>query len=242
MTMTAANGHTTINIAPRKIKGLKAADMNSVVEVPTLTPSTKAPVAVERQAKPSVVSMARTNSDAEAQAALMKLRELVVGPAQQLNEARLEELIRIFEEREIEMKAALRDIQQRNTELEIALKQNFLEQLNSLRNEFLAITDGMTVETKKMGAGLREEIDSARKEAVDLANESNASSDQKLKVQTARLEGMLKAEANKLHGDLMQVNSDLQVAQTVAQNETQNNISRVLKEASENLIKAVSAK
>jgi hypothetical protein len=188
---------------------------------------------------PTAVELVRSKGDADAHAALAKLRELVVGPTQQLNEARLEEMIKIFEEREAEMRALLRDIQKRNSELEIALKQNFIEQLNNFKSEFLSLTDGLMIENKKTSAAMRDELAAARKETLDLVHDSMTVAEQKLMVQASRLESIVKSEASKLQTEVKLVDDNLRAAQVAAQTDTHNSICRVLKEAADNLSRAV---
>jgi hypothetical protein len=231
-----------VKITPRKFRETRHPAMKNTVTVPMSISSESRGVPVRaRQAQPTPVDLARVGNETDAHAALLKLRELVVGPAQQLNEARLEELMKIFEEREAEMRAVMRDIQKRNSELEVALKQSSLDQLNVFKAEFQALTDSMNNESKKMVATIRDDISAARKEALSLVQDAKAVADQKLEAQSVRTKGLIDAETGKLRVDLESISDNLETAVTASQREAQLNISRVLKEASENLARVATA-
>ena len=236
--------HTEVNSkpAPRKYRDTKLPALKTTVTGPsaalgeTATPETRA-----RPGLPTSVELVRNSTDFDANAALMKLRELVVGPTQQLNEARLEELVKIFDEREAELRGVMRDIQKRNSELEVALKQSSLDQLNACKAEFQALTDSMTIESKKVFSNIREELASLRKETLSLVQDAKDVADQKLEAQQLRTKSLVDAETSKLRLDIETVSETLETAMTTGQREAQFNISRVLKEASENLARVAQA-
>ena len=229
-------------VSPRKFRENRHPAMKNTVTVPmahaneTHVASTRV-----RHTTPTSVDMARISADTDANAALMKLRELVVGPTQQLNEARLEELMKIFEEREAELRAVMRDMQKRNSELEVALKQSSLDQLNAFKAEFQALTDSMSNESKKVFSTIRDDISVARKEALSLVQDAKAVADQKLEAQHVRTISLVDAEAGKLRLDLASATDKLETTVILSQREAQFNISRVLKEASENLARVANA-
>jgi hypothetical protein len=228
--------------APRKFRETKHPALKATFTVPAAGVHETAPVEKPaRAAAPTSVELARNTADFDANAALMKLRELVVGPTQQLNEARLEELIKIFDEREAELRAVMRDIQKRNSELEVALKQSGLDQLNAFKAEFQALTDSMTAESKKAYSSIREEAAAGRKETLSLVQDAKDVADQKLEAHQLRTKSVIDTETSKLRLDLETVSETLETAMTTGQREAQFNISRILKEASENLARAANA-
>ncbi len=231
-----------VKISPRKFRDTRHPAVKNTVNVPMAiaTETHAAPTRV-RYTAPTAVDLAKVGSEADAHAALLKLRELVVGPAQQLNEARLEELMKIFEEREAELRGVMRDIQKRNSELEVALKQSSLDQLNVFKAEFQALTDSMSNESKKIVATIRDDISAARKEALSLVQDAKAVADQKLEAQAVRVKSLVESETGKLRVDIETMGDNLDTAVTASQREAQLNISRVLKEASENLARVASA-
>jgi hypothetical protein len=242
--MSSMLDHTEVEakVSPRKYRENRHPAMKTSVTVPmTSANESHAASTRVRHTSPTAVDMARISADSDANAALMKLRELVVGPTQQLNEARLEELIKIFDEREAELRSVMRDIQKRNSELEVALKQSSLDQLNAFKAEFQTLTDTMTNENKKVFATVRDDISSARKEAMSLVQEAKAVADQKLEAQNLRTKSLVDAEAGKLRLDLESTTDKLETTVTLSQREAQSTISRVLKEASEQLARAANA-
>jgi hypothetical protein len=231
-----------VKVSPRKFRENRHPAMKNTVTVPmahaneTQMASTRV-----RHTAATAVDLARIGNEADAHAALLKLRELVVGPAQQLNEARLEELMKIFEEREAELRAVMRDIQKRNSELEVALKQSSLDQLNAFKAEFQALTDSMSNESKKVFAIIRDDITVARKEALSLVQDAKTVADQKLEAQHVRTLSLVDSETGKLRLDLESATQKLETSVVLSQREAQFNISRVLKEASENLVRVANA-
>ena len=222
--------------AARKYRDVRHPAMKNTVKVPlALVAKAAVSEAPPRYVAATGVDLARNSAETDANAALMKLRELVVGPTQQLNEARLEELMKIFDEREAELRAVMRDLQKRNSELEVALKQTSLDQLNAFKAEFQSLTDGMTIESKKVFSSIREELNAVRKEGLSLVQDAKDVADQKLEAQHLRTKGLVEGEIGKLRLDLASVSDTLETAMTLSQRETQNNISRVLKDASEHL-------
>jgi F0F1-type ATP synthase membrane subunit b/b' len=236
--------HTEVNSkpAPRKYRDAKIPSLKTTITVPAAAHGETATAETRmRAAVPTSVDLARSSTDFDANAALMKLRELVVGPTQQLNEARLEELIKIFDEREAELRGVMRDIQKRNSELEVTLKQSSLDQLNACKAEFQALTDSMTIESKKVFANIREELAGLRKETLSLVQDAKDVADQKLDAQQLRTKSQIDGETSKLRLDIETVTETLETAMTTGQREAQFNISRVLKEASENLARVAQA-
>jgi hypothetical protein len=228
--------------APRKFRDAKHPALKTTFTVPAAAPLDSAPA--EPRARPSLptgVELARNSTDFDANAALMKLRELVVGPTQQLNEARLEELVKIFDEREAELRGVMRDVQKRNSELEVALKQSSLDQLNACKAEFQALTDSMSIESKKVFATIREELAGLRKEALSLVQDAKDVADQKLEAQQIRTKSLVEGETGKLRLDLETVSDKLETAMTLTQREAQLNISRILKDASDHLARVAQA-
>lgn len=236
--------HSEVQIkhAPRKFRESRHPALKNTVTVPMARAGGAHNVPVKaRQTPQTAVDMARSTADTDANAALMKLRELVVGPTQQLNEARLEELMKIFEEREAELRAVMRDVQKRNSELEVALKQSSLDQLNAFKAEFQALTDAMNAESKKVFSTLRDDVSAARKEALLLVEDAKAVADQKLEAQRVRITGLVDTEASKLRLDIETATEKVENALLLSQRETQFNISRILKESSEALANVASA-
>jgi hypothetical protein len=232
----------TAKPAPRKYRDTKHPALKSTFTVPAAGLSDVVTVEPRvRPVAPTGVDLARSGADSDANAALMKLRELVVGPTQQLNEARLEELIKIFDEREAELRGVMRDIQKRNSELEVALKQSSLDQLNAFKAEFQALTDSMSLESKKVFSNIREEIAALRKEALTLVQDAKDVADQKLEAHQIRTKSIIDGETVKLRLDLETVSETLETAMSTGQKEAQFNISRILKEASENLARVAQA-
>jgi hypothetical protein len=231
-----------MKLSARKFREARYPAMKNSVAVPvklggeshTVTPRV-------RQGNPSAVDVARLSGEADANAALMKLRELVVGPAQQLNEARLEELVKIFEEREAELRGVMRDIQKRNSELEVALKQSSLDQLNAFKSEFQALTDSMTTESKKVISHIREDISASRKETMSLVQEAKTMADQKLEAERIRTANLLDSETGKLRDDLETAAIKLETTVVASQREAHLQMSRALKEASESLARLATA-
>ena len=228
--------------AARKYRDVRHPAMKNTVKVPlALVAKAAVSEAPPRYVAATGVDLARNSAETDANAALMKLRELVVGPTQQLNEARLEELMKIFDEREAELRAVMRDLQKRNSELEVALKQSSLDQLNAFKAEFQALTDSMSNESKKVFSNIRDDISVARKEALSLVQDAKAVADQKLEAQHVRTISLVDAEAGKLRLDLASATDKLETTVILSQREAQFNISRVLKEASENLARVANA-
>jgi F0F1-type ATP synthase membrane subunit b/b' len=243
-TMSTMLDHSEVQtkVSPRKFRENRHPAMKNTVTVPmTIANESHSVPARVRHTTPNAVDMARSGADNDANAALMKLRELVVGPTQQLNEARLEELMKIFDEREAELRAVMRDIQKRNSELEVALKQSSLDQLNAFKAEFQALTDSMSGESKKVFSTIRDDISAARKEALSLVQDAKAVADQKLEAQHVRTLSLVDAETNKLRLDIDSATDKLETSVILSQREAQYNISRVLKEASENLSRVANA-
>jgi hypothetical protein len=239
---TMLNGETHMRMPPRKFREARHPALKGSVTVPvTLGNEVTASSARMRQNSPSAVELARIGEDSDANAALMKLRELVVGPAQQLNEARLEELMKIFEEREAELRAVMRDVQKRNSELEVALKQSSLDQLNAFKSEFQALTDSMSSESKKVISSIREDISATRKEALSLVQDAKTVVEKKFEAERIRTVKMVDSETGKLRLDLESAASKLEAALVTNQRESQLQMSRVLKEASECLARLATA-
>ena len=231
-----------MKITPRKFRDVRHPASKNTVTVPMAIASEVQESSLrKRQMTPTAVDLALVGGEADSHASLLKLRELVVGPAQQLNEARLEELMKIFEERESEMRDALRDIQKRNSELEVVLKQSSLDQLNVLKLEFQALTDSMNAESKKVTASIRDDISAACRETLSLVEAAKAVGDQKHEAQSVRTKSLVDVETNKLRLDLKTIGNKLETAITTSQRDAQLNISRVLREASENLARVASA-
>ena len=236
------HNETQIKVSPRKFRETRHPAMKNTVVVPMAHANETQMVTTRvRHTAPTAVDLAKVGNEADANTALMKLRELVVGPTQQLNEARLEELVKIFDEREAELRGVMRDIQKRNSELEVALKQSSLDQLNACKAEFQALTDSMTIESKKVFSNIREELASMRKETLSLVQDAKDVADQKLEAQQLRTKSLVDAETSKLRLDIETVSETLETAMTTGQREAQFNISRVLKEASENLVRVAQA-
>jgi hypothetical protein len=239
---TMLHGETHMRMPARKFRETRHPAMKGSVTVPmTLANEATTSSARTRQNPPSAVELARIGVDSDANAALMKLRELVVGPTQQLNEARLEELMKIFEEREAELRAVMRDVQKRNSELEVALKQSSLEQLNAFKSEFQALTDGMSSESKKAISSIREDISASRKEALSLAQEAKTAVEKKLEAERIRTVKLVDSETGKLRVELESSTGKLEAALIANQRESQLQMSRVLKEASECLARLATA-
>ena len=127
------------------------------------------------------------------------------------------------------------------SELEVVLKQSSLDQLNVLKLEFQALTDSMNAESKKVTASIRDDISAACRETLSLVEAAKAVGDQKHEAQSVRTKSLVDVETNKLRLDLKTIGNKLETAITTSQRDAQLNISRVLREASENLARVASA-
>ena len=76
---------------------------------------------------------------------------------------------------------------------------------------------------------------------MSLVEDAKELADQRLEAHRVRTVSLVDAEAGKLRLELESASDKLETALTVSQRETQFNISRILKEASENLATVASA-
>ena len=188
------------------------------------------------------VELALNAMDSDAQTALMKLRELVVGPSQQLNEARLEELIKLCEEREEQLQAALRDMQLRNSDLEFELKKVLSENSNSLRSEILDINESLLEQAKKTSAGLHDDLSSLRKETNALTQNVKDIAAQRIDATEARLSAALTKKFDHLQSEMVQLR-DMMLANVEDERRSSHvAIGRLLQEAGETLARESGSK
>ncbi len=181
------------------------------------------------------VELSLNATDSDAHSALMKLRELVVGPSQQLNEARLEELIKLCEEREEQMQAALRDMQLRNSDLEFELRKVLSENSNSLRSEILDINESLLEQSKRTSAGLHDDMGSLRKETSALTLSVKEMAAQRIDATEARFSASLTKKFDHLQSEMIQLR-DLLTANIESERRSSHAaIGRLLQEAGETL-------
>ena len=181
------------------------------------------------------VELSLNASDSDAHSALMKLRELVVGPSQQLNEARLEELIKLCEEREEQMQAALRDMQLRNSDLEFELRKVLSENSNSLRSEILDINESLLEQSKRASAGLHDDMGALRKETSALTLSVKEMAAQRIDATEARFSASLTKKFDHLQSEMIQLR-DLLTANIESERRSSHAaIGRLLQEAGETL-------
>ncbi len=184
---------------------------------------------------PSAVDVAMKSTEADAHAALMKLRELVVGPSQLLNEARLEELMKIFEEREAKWTSERDTMLRHNAALENGLRQENLNQLNAAKAEFITLTEGMAADAQRAVTTVREELSVLRKEAHALVENSNLATDQKLESQQAWTRSLMDGGYNKMLSEMEKWANSFEARIQTGQREAQLVLSRAFMEASETL-------
>lgn len=173
--------------------------------------------------------------DSDAHSALMKLRELVVGPSQQLNEARLEELIKLCEEREEQLQAALRDMQLRNSDLEFELRKVLSENSNSLRSEILDINESLLEQSKKTSAGLHEDLSSLRKETNALTQNAKDLAVQRIEATEARFNASLTKKFDHLQSEMIQLRDMMLASVENERRSSHVTIGRMLQEVGETL-------
>jgi hypothetical protein len=223
------------------------ADMNprAATSVATTTETSPPPRSTPKAITPplpSPVQMAMVAGQAEAQDALAKLRDLLVGPTQQLNEARLEELIKLFEERENDLRSALREMQKRNAELEVALKQSDLQTANAIKTEMHAVTDSMANDMKKGFSSLREELAVLRSEAHSLFAASKEFAVERIATLETRVASQMETRGEKIKGEVAASAHALEQKIRDESRNSQQVFSRVLKEASEGMNRLANAK
>ncbi len=188
------------------------------------------------------VGLALNAMDSDAQTALMKLRELVVGPSQQLNEARLEELIKLCEEREDQLQAALRDMQLRNSDLEFELRKVLSENSNSLRSEILDINESLLEQSKKTSTALHDDIATLRKEIHVLTQNSKETASQRIDATEVRFNASLTKKFDHLQSEMIQLR-DLMMANIENERRSSHaSIGRLLQEAGESLAREAGTK
>jgi hypothetical protein len=245
MTSTADMDMVRSISSAKKFKGPMPviADMTprATAAVPSTPPARSVPKVITPPL-PSPVQMAMVAGQAEAQDALAKLRDLLVGPTQQLNEARLEELIKLFEERENDLRSALRDMQKRNSELEVALKQSDLENANALKTEMRSVTDSMATDMKKGFTSLREELAVLRSEAHSLFAASKEFTVERIATLESRTASQLETRGEKIKGEVAAAHHALELKIRDESRNSQQVFSRVLKEAGEGLSRLANAK
>ncbi len=188
------------------------------------------------------VALSLNAMDSDAHSALMKLRELVVGPSQQLNEARLEELIKLCEEREEQLQAALRDMQLRNSDLEFELRKVLSENSNSLRSEILDINESLLEQSKKTSASLHDDLSNLRKETNALTQNAKDLAVQRVEATEARFNASLTKKFDHLQSEMIQLR-DMMAANIENERRTSHvSIGRLLQEAGEALAREAGSK
>ena len=183
----------------------------------------------------SPVQSALNAYDADAQISLTKLRDIVVGPAQQLNEARLEELIQLFEEREESLHAALREMQKQNMEFELTLNKTLSEKLNFLKTEFLSITENVLDYTKRTATDLSQEIANCRNEASLLVADTKSVVTQKIDALETYSKSALDQKSEQLQVEMGRLHSTQKSYIESKGRASHIAIGRLLKEAGESL-------
>lgn len=207
---------------------------------PVLTLASVQPEPVNGRAAAHVtaVDAAMKAVDADAHAALMKLRELVVGPSQKLNEARLEELMRIFEEREGVWDMEKREMLRRNSELETTIHHDNLNQLKEAKAEFIALTDAMAADARQAVATVRDELANLRREAQALVAGANLATDRKLESHQAWTRSLMDGGYDKMLAEMEKWAATFEARIQASQREAQLVLSRAFMEASETLASA----
>jgi hypothetical protein len=184
-------------------------------------------------------------ADADPQAVLMKVRELLVGPSQRLSEARLDELIKIFEEREAEMRASMEAQNERHNKNLKAAKQSAIEMIAILRDEFATTVNKLVADQavainglKEMIAHGRKDLEDMRKESYSWVQASETATTQKLEAaeafNTARHEQLI----SQIHTDMNLLKESLLSVIVASQREARSQVSRTLMNAGEELAKS----
>jgi hypothetical protein len=184
-------------------------------------------------------------ADADPQAVLMKVRELLVGPSQRLSEARLDELIKIFEEREAEMYVAMETLNERHNKNLKAAKQSTIELITNLRDEFAMTINKLVADqaiavngVKDMIAQDRKDMEDMRKESYAWVQASEAATLQKLEAaeafNTARHDEMVSQNRT----DMNLLKENLLSVIVASQREARSQVSRTLMNAGEELAKS----
>ena len=228
------------NSAPMPAQRRKPKDGErvGVSEVAFRAPTPRAKNMMTQQTEPTSmqpVELSLNAIDSDAHSALMKLRELVVGPSQQLNEARLEELIKLCEEREEQLQAALRDMQLRNSDLEFELRKVLSENSNSLRSEILDINESLMEQSKKTTAGLHDEMGALRKETNVLSQSVKDMAAQRIEATEARFNASLTKKFDHLQSEMIQLRDMLTANIDNERRASHVAIGRLLQEAGETL-------
>ena len=235
------------NSAPMPAQRRKPKDGErvGVSEVAFRAPTPRAKNMITQQTDPTSmqpVELSLNAIDSDAHSALMKLRELVVGPSQQLNEARLEELIKLCEEREEQLQAALRDMQLRNSDLEFELRKVLSENSNSLRSEILDINESLMEQSKKTTAGLHDEMGALRKETNVLSQSVKDMAAQRIEATEARFNASLTKKFDHLQSEMIQLRDMLTANIDNERRASHVAIGRLLQEAGETLARESGAK
>ena len=235
------------NSAPMPAQRRKPKDGErvGVSEVAFRAPTPRAKNMMTQQTDPTSmqpVELSLNAIDSDAHSALMKLRELVVGPSQQLNEARLEELIKLCEEREEQLQAALRDMQLRNSDLEFELRKVLSENSNSLRSEILDINESLMEQSKKTTAGLHDEMGALRKETNVLSQSVKDMAAQRIEATEARFNASLTKKFDHLQSEMIQLRDMLTANIDNERRASHVAIGRLLQEAGETLARESGAK
>lgn len=173
--------------------------------------------------------------DVDSHATLNQLRDLVVGPTQRLNEARLEELIKIFEEREAELRGALRDVERKNEDLRTSIDQNSVKTLMAFKAEFQAMTAELSEEMKKAVSNLREEIAAARKDAQALVQALGEGADRNMKELEARMDSASTLKVSKLKSEMDVMAESMAQRMVACQREAQTALGRILAGAADEI-------
>lgn len=198
--------------------------------VPMIAPEAAIP-SVERALNPS---------DVDSHATLAQLRDLVVGPSQRLNEARLEELIRLFDEREADIRGALREIERSGEELKITIDQNNVRTLNAFKAEFMAAANVMSDDMKKAIGNLREEIAAVRKESQSLVQALGDATERGMLEVQQRFEDTTTTKLAKMKAEMDLLQDSLNQRMINCQREAQLAISRIFNVTADDLARNAS--
>ena len=240
-----AHNSTHVSHRRRKLKEIGRINISSV-SFPVTNPRSPRSSVDGAEATNSMPSEAISNMtpavqvamgavDADAQSVLMKLRELVVGPSQQLNEARLEELISLCELRDEQLHAALRDMEQRNAELEYELKKLLADNNDALRLELQEGHQNMAEQSLKTAVGLREDIGTLREETNVLVQVTTDAILQKIDAAEARANSSLTQRCDQLQMAMGQLQELMMATVENERRATNKSLGRFLQEAGESL-------
>jgi hypothetical protein len=184
-------------------------------------------------------------ADVDPQAVLMKVRELLVGPSQRLSEARLDELIKIFDEREADMRNAMEILNERQNKNLKAAKQSTMELITVLRDEFATTINKIVADqagaiegVKELIAHVRKDMEEVRKESYAWVQASEAATTQKLEAAEAFNTARHEEFVSQTRTDMNLLKENLLSVIAASQREARSQVSRTLMNAGEELAKS----